>query len=202
MQNQQVKEYLANPEAFAAADAPAAAGDSGAGGGAAPAAAAAESEEESDGDMVSTDRGFPIADGFFASRSRGSRLRTFRPNTCADECALPSSLFPRISFPRFRWDSLGRTPLILLTGSRPLRLNDFCPSSLEPSVYHCRRRCVAVSLSTLSPESQKLCIFAISTRLLASCYLAITSNMSYVTKCDERSPMYIAQSEAVIQISV
>jgi len=49
---EKIKEYLANPEAFAAAAVtPAAAADSGAGGGAAPAPAAAESEEESDGDM-------------------------------------------------------------------------------------------------------------------------------------------------------
>ena len=53
---QQIKEYLANPEAFAAAAVtPAAAADSGAGGGSAPAAAAAEPEEESDDDMVSAD---------------------------------------------------------------------------------------------------------------------------------------------------
>jgi large subunit ribosomal protein LP0 len=49
---EKIKEYLANPEAFAAAAVtPAAAADSGAGGGAAPAAAAAEPEEESDDDM-------------------------------------------------------------------------------------------------------------------------------------------------------
>jgi len=47
-----IKEYLTNPEAYAAAAVtPAAAADSGAGGGAAPAAAAAEPEEESDDDM-------------------------------------------------------------------------------------------------------------------------------------------------------
>jgi len=58
--NQQIKEYLANPEAFAAAAAPAAAAaDSGGGGGAAPEAAPAESEEESDGDMVSADLSSP-----------------------------------------------------------------------------------------------------------------------------------------------
>lgn len=63
---QQIKEYLANPEAFAATAAPTAAANSGAGGGGAPEPAAAEPEEESDDDMVS-DRSYPA---FSISHSR------------------------------------------------------------------------------------------------------------------------------------
>jgi hypothetical protein len=55
MPTQQIKEYLANPEAYAAAAAPAAAADSGAGGGAATEAAAADADDDSDESMVSAD---------------------------------------------------------------------------------------------------------------------------------------------------
>lgn len=186
--NQQIKEYLANPEAFAAAAAPAAtAADSGAGGGAAPEPAAAESEEESDGDMVRADLPLPPHSRsrvHFASRL-GSRLRASRRKIFTDEHALPFSL-PLL---------MGFTSFILLTESRSLRLNN---SLLLTWCYVFTIVIVIVVVVVLlylylrSPPEQAPEIYA-SLRsplaLLASRYPAITSRTSYVTYCSEIADM-------------
>jgi len=109
---QQIKEYLANPEAYAAAAAaPAAAADSGAGGGAAAAAAAAEPEEESDDDMVSayltpiSDRAGSFAspvpvDPVFANRRKRTVLLTNR------SLYSPTLQFPSLVFDGTDWHAI------------------------------------------------------------------------------------------------
>ena len=157
LNQKQIKEYLANPEAFAAAAAPTAVEV--VDGGAAAQAPPAEPEEESDDDMVSVP---PCSCSRSRSQSQSrsrvrfaSRavLRTFRRKACTDEC--PLSMFYNFH-PSFSMGSNGTHSLDTPHRASISSAEQLSAAHLAFCVCHCHyRRHVAVSLSTLSSECQK-----------------------------------------------
>ena len=172
--NEQIKEYLANPEAFAAAAAtPAAAADSGAGGGAAPAAAAAEPEEESDDDMVSADLTTPTSPHphipiarrrflFFEPRARGSR---FAHRTPTDKLfSIPLNFPPSISMGTSCAFVLDPFHRVSISSAKQTAVPYLTWSQVSTIVVAVLLLCILFALSPEGPE-RNIRIFAISARL-------------------------------------
>ena len=210
-QPQQIKEYLANPDAYAAAAAPTAAADSGAGGAAA-AAAAAEPEEESDEDMVSADltphppirkshSRFPSPRRFLAAPWVGFRgWNPFFRNPKAPNGRKTFTDEARCNFPPSF--SMGHTGTLILDFDfdSPHRVS-ISSADLEPSLS------VLLYLYPCSPwKGQKLytLLRAPPTRLHGMCHatLVITRSMSYITKCDQIAGCTLLGVRMSFQISM
>ena len=196
---QQIKEYLTNPEAYAAAAAtPAAAADSGAGGGAAPAAAAAEPEEESDDDMVSADLTPhpPISERapcpwipFLPTEKKEPSLLTNRSFILFNS---PPSFSMGLTGTLFL-DSFHRVSISSAEQLLPLTWSHGLPF-LSPSGC-----CAAVSLFTLSPDGpdRNICIFTISACLHGATLAGDHKYYVIHNRCDQIADVH-SRSEDVI----